>query len=159
MTVFKNTVAWIQNGEPISAGFNGSNTGVINRPLREIFSNTQNLNERVTLLEGTSFLNKSSSFYITSSDNNKKFRIILNNNSILAYLPTGGLNCDGFSVTVIKIGIGTLQVIPRTVDKIYLGIANQAIITTDVFATLTLEYVYSTLTWYPIYKTGTWSFV
>ena len=148
--MFKENIAWIQNMEPISAGFNGSNAGVMNRPLKDLLANDKDLNTRLLLLERT-ILNKSDSFFITSSDNNIKFRV-KSITPIIAYLP---LVDTDFSITIIKIG-GEITITPQSTDYIYEGQLSQSITNDDEFSVITLDY--NSNIWYPTYKLGTWTF-
>lgn len=154
MTNFNNQLTWIQNGEPLSGGFNGSNSGVMNRPMRELLNNTKNLNERLAIIESVAFYNKDDSFFVTES--NKSYRVTMDSNSLIAYLPNP--STDGYKTSIMKIGVGTLSVTPQGVEKHYLGSAAQAISNSlDPYAIISLEYVISTNTWYTVYKTGTWT--
>ena len=156
MTDFKQNIGWIQNGEPVSAGFNGSNTGVINRPLRDLLNNCKNLNERLIKVE-TKFVNKDSSFFITNLDNNVKFRVV-SLSPVSAYLPSLSESDDGLSVSILKVN-SSLSIIPQGIEKILNGNVNQTITNTESFAFIHFEYIYSTRTWYPIHIIGSWSFI
>ncbi len=156
MTEFKNNIGWIQNGEPVSAGFNGSNSGVINRPLKELLNNTKHLNERLTKLE-TKFVNKEESFFITTLDNNVKFRVV-SSSPVSCYLPSLSESDDGLSVSILKVN-SSLSIIPQGLEKILNGNMNQVITNTEQFAFIHFEYIYSTRTWYPIHIIGSWSFI
>ncbi len=156
MTTFNSQLTWIQNGEPLSGGFNGSNSGVMNRPMRELLNNTKNLNERLTLAETVAYYNKDDSFFVTLS--NKSYRVTMASNSLIAYLPD--LSIDGYKTTIMKIGVGTLSITPQGLERHYLGNSAQAISNSlDPYAVISLEYVLSTRTWYTIYKAGIWTLI
>jgi len=150
---FTQVLSWIQTREPLSAGFEGGSAGVMNRPVKQLLNNDKHLLERIVVLEGGQFINKSNSFFFEKTDSRKTLRL---EGGVTVSLPQMFEEDDGVILKVVKVSEGTININSpfNYIQGCLLGqtLKNDV----DTLAVITLEYVYSCNTWIILYKQGTW---
>jgi hypothetical protein len=152
MTTFTDPLSWIQTGEPLSAGFEGGSSGVMNRVSRQLLLNDKHLRERIVVLEENQFVNKVDSFFFDKADKHKCFRL----NGCSISLPQMFEEDDGITIKIIKFGTCTIL---NPFSYFQGHLLGETLTAETLVATIAIEYVFFMNTWIPIYSTGTWEVV